>query len=59
MLFLQYCKLKRRNEVSTKEWIGRLHIMVAKCIKKTKGQSKEPFINGNNEDVMTNKIIKE
>ena len=46
ILSLQHCKLHRKDNESSQEWMGRLHIKAAGCnYKEHSRRLKEPFIN--------------
>ena len=60
ILSLQYCKLERKENESTQDWIGRLCIKAAECnYKEHDRQLKEQFINDINDREITKEIIKE
>ena len=60
ILSLQYCKLGKQDEETPKDWMGRLRIMMTYCkYKENDTRTKEQFINGINDKVMTAEILKE
>ena len=57
---VQYCKLQRKVNKFTQEWMGRLHIKAAECnYKEHDGHLKDQFINGINDEEIMQEIIKE
>ena len=59
ILSLQYCKLHRKKNESAQEWMGRIHIEVAEYnYKEHVRRLKEPFINGLDDDEITQEMIK-
>ena len=57
---LQFCKLVRKHNESTKEWMGGLRMAAIECnYNEVDRQLKEQFINGLNDSEMLTEIIRE